>query len=63
MLQKVYIETSLNRASMTGTKKYGQFRGAADFVRLPLQKIVQQKIGRYSGRASFLRALFREVSL
>jgi hypothetical protein len=50
----------------TGNKNYGRCREVASFVRLPLQRIVRQglkKLGRYSGRAGFLRVQFRKVSL
>jgi hypothetical protein len=65
----VKVETSLNRSAL-GQKKYGQFRhvrGVAGFVRLLLQRIVQERLKKLaniqSGRTGFLRIQFREVSL
>jgi hypothetical protein len=56
----------LSKPASTGTNKNDRFREVAGFVRLPLQRNVRQDftiIGRYSGRADFLRGCFREVSL
>jgi hypothetical protein len=36
------LQWNFSKPASTGTKKYGRFRGLASFVRLPLQRIVQQ---------------------
>jgi hypothetical protein len=62
----MYSETSQNWQELGPKNYHGRFRGVAGFMRLPLRRIAQQglkKIGRYSGRACFMRVHFREVSL
>jgi hypothetical protein len=36
------IQWNFSKPASTGTKNYGQFRGVAGFMRLPLQRNVQQ---------------------
>jgi hypothetical protein len=43
------IQWNFSKPASTGTKKYGQFRGVASFVRLLLQRIVQQGLKKLAG--------------
>jgi hypothetical protein len=41
-LHWLHIQRNFSKPASNGTKKYGRFRGVAGFVRLPLQRVVQQ---------------------
>jgi hypothetical protein len=41
---KFHLQWNFSKPASTGTKNYGRFRGVAGFMRLPLQRNVQQEL-------------------